>query len=314
MSLAQPIVSPRAMSGSDWLLLVVLSILWGGSFFFAKIAVAELPPLTIVLGRVAIAAAALHLLIVATGQCMPADLRLWRDLAIMGLLNNAIPFSLIFWGQKEIASGLASILNATTPLFTVLVAHLLTRDEKASLLKLLGVLLGMAGVTLMIGLDLAAGFGSHLVSELAVLAAALSYAFAGVFGRRFRGRPPLVIAAGQLTGSSALILPLALLVDRPWLLAWPGGGTWMALIGLALLSTALAYVIFFRILSRAGATNLLLVTFLIPVSALLLGIAFLRESVGVHQLLGMLLIGLGLAAIDGRLLRSVAQPEGTPGR
>lgn len=292
------------MSGSDWLLLIVLSIVWGGSFFFAKVAVAELPPLTIVLARVVIAAAALHLLVIVLGQRMPGDFALWRDFLLMGLLNNAIPFSLIFWGQKEIASGLASILNATTPLFTVLVAQAFTRDEKATPAKLVGVGLGLVGVALMIGLDLVSGFGSHLLSELAVLAAALSYAFAGVFGRRFRGRPPLVVAAGQLTGSSVLILPLALLIDRPWLGASPSLRVWAALIGLALLSTALAYVIFFRILGRAGATNLLLVTFLIPVSALLLGVAFLAESVTVHQLIGMLLIGLGLAVIDGRLVRA----------
>ncbi len=301
MSLASP--TARSLSGSDWLLLILLSVVWGGSFFFAKIAVAELPPLTIVLARVAIAAAALHLLLRVLGLRMPGDLSLWRDFLLMGLLNNAIPFSLIFWGQQEIASGLASILNATTPLFTVLVAHALTAEEKATPAKLVGVGLGLVGVALMIGLDLAGGLGAHLWSKLAVLAAALSYALAGVFGRRFRGRPPLVVAAGQLTGSSLLILPLALLIDRAWFLPMPSGGTWAALLGLALISTALAYVIFFRILSRAGATNLLLVTFLIPVSALMLGVGFLGERVSVHQLVGMLLIGLGLAAIDGRWRR-----------
>jgi drug/metabolite transporter (DMT)-like permease len=291
------------MSGSDWLLLVLLSIVWGGSFFFAKIAVAALPPLSIVLARVAIAAAALHLLRLALGQRMAGDAALWRDFLLMGLMNNAIPFSLIFWGQKEIASGLASILNATTPLFTVLVAHLLTAEEKATPAKLCGVLFGLLGVALMLGLDFAGGLGDHLWSELAVLAAALSYAFAGVFGRRFRGYPPLTVAAGQLTGSSILILPLALLVDRPWTLPMPGAGTFAALTGLALVSTAFAYVIFFRILARAGATNLLLVTFLIPVSALLLGIGFLGETLSLHHLGGMALIGLGLAAIDGRWRR-----------
>jgi drug/metabolite transporter (DMT)-like permease len=295
----------RTMSGSDWLLLVLLSVIWGGGFVLAKIAVAELPPLSIVLGRVVIAAATLHLLVLATGQRMPGDLRLWRDFLIMGLLNNAIPFSLIFWGQKEIGSGLAAILNAATPLFTVLVAHAFTADEKATPAKLGGVVLGIIGVTLMIGLDFAGGLGTHLLSELAVIGATISYAFAGVFGRRFRGRPPLVVAAGQLTGSSALILPLALIVDHPWTLPMPSTGTIAAIIGLALLSTALAYVIFFRILARAGATNLLLVTFLIPVSALMLGIAFLGETLGAHQFAGMLLIGLGLAAIDGRPLRKL---------
>jgi drug/metabolite transporter (DMT)-like permease len=302
---SRAVPAARSLSGSDWLLLILLSVVWGGSFFFAKIAVAELPPLSIVLARVALAAAALHLLLRATGQRMPGDLLLWRDFLLMGLLNNAIPFSLIFWGQQEIASGLASILNATTPLFTVLVAHAGTRDEKATPAKLLGVALGIGGVALMIGLDRVAGFGGHLARELAVLAAALSYACAGVFGRRFKGRPPLVVAAGQLTGSAILILPAALLIDRPWTLPLPSSGTLAALIGLALLSTALAYVIFFRILARAGATNLLLVTFLIPVSALLLGVAFLSERVTGHQLLGMLLIGLGLAVIDGRWRRMI---------
>jgi len=295
------------MSGSDWVLLIVLSILWGGSFFFAKVAVAQLPPLTIVLGRVVIAALALHILIVATGQRMPRDQKLWRDFLIMGLLNNAIPFSLIFWGQQEIASGLAAILNATTPLFTVLVANIFTAEEKVTPAKLCGVALGILGVALMIGLDATSGLGNHLIPELAVVAAAISYAFAGVFGRRFRGRPPLIVAAGQLTGSSALMLPLALLVDRPWSLATPGTATCAAVIGLALLSTSLAYVIYFRILGRAGATNLLLVTFLIPVSALLLGIAFLGETLNPHHLIGMALIGLGLAAIDGRPLRLIAR-------
>ena len=302
-----PMQPVRTMSGSDWLLLILLSIIWGGGFVLGKVAVAEVPPFSLVLGRVVIAALTLHLLVLATGQRMPGNLSLWRDFLIMGLLNNAIPFSLIFWGQKEIGSGLASILNATTPLFTVLVANALTGDEKATPTKLAGVGLGIIGVALMIGLDVAAGFGSHLLSELAVLAAAISYAFAGVFGRRFRGRPPLVIAAGQLTGSSTLILPMALIVDRPWDLMMPSVAAWSAIIGLALLSTALAYVIFFRILARAGATNLLLVTFLIPVSALLLGIIFLSEAVSAHQLLGMLLIGLGLAVIDGRLVRRISR-------
>src|SRR5581483_1079832 len=302
---APAIPATRVMSGSDWLLLIVLSMLWGGSFFFAKVAVGELPPLSLVLGRVAIAALALHLLVLASGRRMPGDLRLWRDFVVMGLLNNAIPFSLIFWGQKEIASGLASILNATTPLFTVLVAHGLTREEKATPAKLLGVALGLAGVALMIGLDVASGLGAHLLAEIAVLGAAISYAFAGVFGRRFRGQPPLIVATGQLTGSAVLILPLTLIVDRPWTLAMPSLATIGAVVGLALLCTALAYLIFFRILARAGATNLLLVTFLIPVSALMLGIAFLGEALNLHHLIGMALIASGLAAIDGRPLRLI---------
>ena len=295
--------SPKHMSPGDWALLITLSVIWGGSFFFAKVAVSEVPPLTIVLGRVGIAAVALHLVLQATGIGMKVDARTWRDFLVMGLLNNAVPFSLIFWGQKDIGSGLASILNATTPLFTVIVAHVLTRDERATPLKMLGVALGIGGVAAMIGLDLLSGLESHVASELAVVGAAVSYAFASIFGRRFKGRPSLQVATGQLTGSSLLILPMALLIDHPWSLAMPSAASLGSILGLALLCTALAYVIFFRILARAGATNLMLVTFLVPVSALALGIAFLGETVTAHHLIGMGMIGLGLAAIDGRPVR-----------
>ena len=293
--------APR-MAAQDWALLVTLSLIWGGGFILAKIAVAEVPPLTVALLRVALAAMTLHLVRIALRVPAPGDLRFWRDVFIMGLLNNAIPFSLIFWGQQAIGAGLASILNATTPLFTVLVAHAFTADERAGPAKILGVLAGMAGVAVMIGSDVTAGLGGHLWAELAVLAAALSYGFAGVFGRRFRDRPPLVVASGQLTGSTCLLLPV-LLLDQPWTLATPSLRALGAIIALALFSTALAYVIFFRILRRAGSTNLSLVTLLIPLSALFLGVLFLGEVIEPHHLTGMGLIGSGLVVLDGRLWR-----------
>ena len=194
------------MSAVDWLMLVGLSVLWGGSFFFAKIAVGELPPLTVALGRVAIAAALLVVLARATGVALPDR---WRPFLVMGLLNNALPFSLIFWGQTHIPSGLAAILNATTPLFTVLVAHFATADEKLTPARLAGVAAGFAGVVVMIGPDLLRELGADVVAQLACLAAAVSYAFAGVYGRRFRGEPALRVAAGQLVASSALLAPIA---------------------------------------------------------------------------------------------------------
>ncbi len=294
--------APR-MAAQDWAFLVLLSLLWGGSFFFAKIAVADVSPLTVALCRVALAALALHLVRVGFGIILPRNLEFWRDVFIMGLLNNAIPFSLIFWGQREIGAGLASILNATTPLFTVIVAHVFTTDERAGLFKVAGVLSGMAGVAVMIGSDVVGGLGNHLWAELAVLGAALSYGFAGVFGRRFRERPPLVVASGQLTGSTCLLMLPVLLIDMPWRQTLPGWHAMAAIVGLALLSTALAYVIFFRILRRAGSTNLSLVTLLIPVSALLLGSVFLGERIEAHHLAGMGLIGFGLLLLDGRLFR-----------
>jgi drug/metabolite transporter (DMT)-like permease len=181
----------------------------------------------------------------------------------MATLNNVVRFSLILWGQTRIASGLAAILNACAPLFTAVLAHFLTADERLTPRRMTGVLLGLAGVVLMIGPDSLSGLGRDVMAQLAVLAAGVSYACAGILGRRFAGTPPLVTATGQVTASTLLILPLALAVDRPWTLTVPGTRVWLALLGLAIISTALGYVVYFRILATAGATNLLLVTLLI---------------------------------------------------
>ena len=291
------------MGASEWVLLLILSVLWGGSFFFVGVAVKALPPFTIVALRVGLAAVVLNIVVRATGLRMPTDRRLWGAFFGMGLLNNMIPFCLIVWGQTHIASGLASIFNATTPLFTVIVAHAFTKDEKISGGRLGGILIGFIGVAVIIGLDSLGGLGTNTLAQFAVLVAALSYAFAGVYGRRFKsmGVAPLVTATGQVTASTILLTPLALVVDQPWTLTMPGVGVWSAIVGLALVSTALAYIIYFRILATAGATNLLLVTFLIPVSAILLGVFFLGEQLTDKDLAGMVLICFGLAAIDGRL-------------
>ncbi len=290
----------RPMSAREWYLLLTLTLLWGGSFFFTGIAVKELPPFTLVLARVGLATLLLQGAILVLGRRPPW--RHWPAFLVMGLLNNAIPFSLIVWGQTSIASGLAAILNATTPLFTVLIAHAVTTDEKLTGPRLVGCGLGFAGVALMLGPDLG-HMGDDLWPQLAVLAGAVSYACAGVWGRRFaaRGLAPVETAAGQVTASSLLLLPLVLLLDRPWTLALPGPEAWAAIAGLALLSTALGYVVYFRLLASAGATNLLLVTLLMPLLAVWLGIAFLGESLGTVHLAGMALIAAGLAAIDGRL-------------
>jgi len=290
----------------DWGLLIALSVLWGGSFFFVGVAVAGLPPFTIVVLRVGLAALALWAFLRATGRRMPAGLSVWSAFLVMGFLNNAVPFTLIVWGQTQIASGLASILNATTPMFTVIVAHAATRDEKLSAARLAGVAAGFAGVVLMIGPAALGGLGGDVLPQLAVLAAALSYAFAGVFGRRFRamGIGPVRTAAGQVTASTVLLLPAALIVERPWALPVPGAEVWAAVVALALLSTALAYILYFRILAASGATNLLLVTLLIPVTAILLGALVLGERLEPEHFIGMALIALGLAVLDGRPVRA----------
>lgn len=292
------------MSLRVWIWLLSLSVLWGGSFFFAKVAVGELRPLTVVFARVALAALALNLVLSLTGRSLFRRGTPWPAFIAMGLLNNMIPFSLIFWGQTQIASGLASILNATTPLFTLVVAHFATRDERMDGAKVAALLTGFAGVTVLVGPDLLVGDQSGFMGQLACLAAALSYAFAGVYGRRFQTMEvaPMQAAAGQVTASAMLILPFMLMIDQPWSLPAPPSVTaWAALAGLALLSTALAYVLYFRILAAAGATNLLLVTFLIPVTAILLGTAVLGEHLAPRHFAGMALIGIGLAVLDGRI-------------
>lgn len=301
---------------SDWTLLLALGLLWGGSFFFAAVALAELPPLTIVLCRVGLAAGFLWLLVPVLGRRLPRDGASWRAFFVMGALNNAVPFSLVVWGQSHIASGLAAILNAMTPLFTVVLAHLVTSDERLTAGKLAGVLLGLAGVVVVVGPDALGGLGAGVASELAVLAAALCYAAAALYGRRFRrmALAPLIAATGQLTGAAALMLPVALVLDRPWLLPLPGLVTSGALLAAALFCTALGYVLYFRLLASAGATNLLLVTFLIPVSAILLGVLILGEQLAPRHFLGMAAIALGLATIDGRLLSRAHARKSLPPR
>ena len=301
-------MATRPMTSVEWGLLLVLSLLWGGSFLFNGILVRELPPLTIVTARVALAAIALWTIVRLSGHAVPRSREAWFGFFGMGVLNNIIPFSLIVWGQTHIASGLASILNATTPLFAVIVAHVLTQDEKMTGSRLLGVLVGFLGVALMIGPSVLSDLGTNVLAQLAVLGAAFSYSLAGIFGRRFRrmGLPPLLPAAGQVTASALLMLPVALVVDRPWTLAMPSGEAWAALLGLAFLATALAYVIFFRILATAGATNLLRVTCLIAVSAIVLGALVLGEVLAPKHFAGMALIAVGLAAIDGRLFKVFA--------
>lgn len=290
------------MRSGDWVRLLTLSVLWGGSFFFVGVAVHAIPPLTLVTLRVGLAALALWALAPLLGLTLPRGVRVWGAFLAMGLLNNALPFTLIVWGQTQIASGLAAILNAATPLFTVLVAGALLPDERATPVKLAGVVIGLFGVAVMIGPEALSGLGGAVLAQLAVVGATLSYAFAGVYGRRFRAMNvyPIATAAGQTTCSALVLAPLALIVEQPLSLPMPDGTVWASVAGLALLSTSLAYILYFQILSSAGATNLLLVTFLVPVSALWLGVSFLGEALEPLHLAGMAIIGLGLAAIDGR--------------
>ncbi len=293
----------RAMTFAEWALLLLLSLLWGGSFFFIGVAVKELPPLTIVMARVSLAAVLLWLTAPLTGLS-PARIRANAPaLAVLGFANNALPFTLIVWGQTHLASGLASILNATTPVITVIAAHFLTANERLNAHKLAGALCGFLGVAWMIGPDLARGLADNVAAELAALGAALSYALASIFARRFRGLglAPIDVAGGQVAASSLMLVPLAFAVDRPWELSAPSLAATGAVIAIASLSTALAYIVYFRILAGAGATNVVLVTLLAPATSILLGAGILGERLAARHFAGLALIAVGLAFIDGRL-------------
>jgi drug/metabolite transporter (DMT)-like permease len=307
------------MNAKDWGRLLTLSLLWGGTYMLGAIALKGWPagegdgvtPLVLVWLRVTIAAVTLFLISKAFGVKMPRDRKVWVAFFGMGLLNNVIPFSLIFWGQSQmpasVAAGLASILNATTPLFTLLVAHTFTKDERITAPKIVGVVLGLFGVAVMIGLDILSGLGAGALGQIACLTAALVYAFSSLYGRRFKAMAvtPMQTALGQLTASSAIMLVIVSVFNQPWNIFLPGAIPFASIMAMGVFSTALAYILFFQILSSAGATNLMLVTFLIPVSAIALGIIVLGEVLKVQHLVGVVFIGLGLAAIDGRLWRKL---------
>jgi drug/metabolite transporter (DMT)-like permease len=295
-------IGNHRMGPAEWGFLFALAFLWSGVFFLTKVALSEMRPFTVVVLRLGIGAVILHIAILASGLRMPTSLRTWVAFFGMGALNNLIPFCLIAWGQTQIASGLAAILNATTPLFAVLLAHVSTHDERITPDRLGGVLLGVVGVIVMIGPGAANGLTTNVLGQVAILGAAFCYACAGIFGRRFRRLPPMVTATGQVTTGAVMVLPLALFIDRPWAQPMPGIEAWAAVASAAVFCTALGYALYFRILATAGATNLLLVTLLMPVGAVFLGIAILGEQFHAGDFVGMALIGLGLMAIDGRLL------------
>ena len=300
------------MSAQTWGLLALLGMIWGGSFFFARVAIAHVPPATLVLLRVGIAALALHIYVAGRFGIYATLKERWREFLLLGLINNAVPHMLIFLGQTQIGAGLASILNATTPIFTVLIANRFTQDEKLSSQKIAGCLIGLLGTAVLIGPRALAPFtgdsGPPLWALVLPVLAAVSYGFAATYGKRFRGIAPPVIAAGQLTASTLLMLPVSFALDTPWQLALPPLSAILAVAALALVSTAYGYILFFRIMAEAGATNTSLVTLLVPPSAILAGMLFLGEELTPLGMLGMALVLIGLIALDGRLFARFRRP------
>ncbi len=293
------------MSMTDIAMLVTLSIIWGGSFFFIEILVDYLPPLTIVTTRVGLASLMFWGIIFVQKLPIPKTRQHWLALAVLGLIGNALPFCLIAWGQTQISSGLASIFNATTPFFTVIVAGTFLVDEPLIRRKLLGIGFGILGTIVLIGPEALGGMTGSVFGQLAVIVASISYAFASVYSRRFKewGVSPLMVATGQVTMATLILLPLTIMTDSPWEQAAIPLAAVGAMMGLALLSTVVAFILFFRIIASAGATNATLVTFLIPISAILLGVTFLDETFTKLEFVGMALIGFGLLVMDGRLIQ-----------
>jgi drug/metabolite transporter (DMT)-like permease len=291
------------LSGRDWRLLIGLSLCWGSSFLFFRTLSAALPPFTVALSRVGVAALILNLIMLVLGKRMPTDWKLWRRFAVMGFLTCVATFSLTAWALRAIESGLGSILNAATPISSVLLAHVLTSNEKLTPQRLLGVAAGVTGVVILIGPSALRHLGgAETGAQLAVLAATVFAALGSIYGRRFGDLPPLTLATGQLTAAAAIMLPLVLIFDRPWTLEPPTPFLWLNILGFAVICSVIAYILFFKLLASAGATNLQLVTFLIPIIALFLGWWVLGEALDPHAYAGMAVIGLGLVLIDGRLV------------
>ncbi|MEM8744034.1 MAG: DMT family transporter [Pseudomonadota bacterium] len=292
------------MATSDWLRLLLLSLLWGCAFFFIEIALEDSGPLTIVLVRVGGAGLALLIYCLARGIPIGLEPRTFGQIAMLAVVACALPFTLIATGQIWITSGLTAILIASTPFFTVLLGHLWGRMEPATPTKIGGVLIGMLGVAILMGSDVLTGLSGTLPGQLAVLAAAFSYAIGALYGRRFRDIRPSLISTWMLIFAALMLAPLAFLFETPFD-PLPDVPALAALAALALLSTALAFLLYFRILASAGATNAMLVTFVQPPVAILLGVLFLKEAFLPHHFAGMVLIFVGLALVDGRVVRLV---------
>ncbi|GAB2190563.1 DMT family transporter [Sessilibacter sp. MAH2] len=299
-----PHVQPMTLQ--QWSILVSLSIIWGSSFFFVEIIVKEIPPITLVALRVLLAAIILSLLLFIKKTPLTLNKTTIYIFSVMGLLNSVLPYVLIAWGQQYISSGLAATLNASTPIFSVIAAHFFTSDEKITTNKLTGVVIGFLGVVVMLS-DSINESENLIIGKIAVILAAICYATGAIFSKKANHNniTPLQTATGQMTASAIFLTPMAFVFESPWTLSPPSLLTWGSMAGLVLFSSVLAYILFFQLLTKTGATNLLLVAFLIPVSSIALGVLFLNEILTTKHLLGMLCIGVGLTILDGRATQAL---------
>ena len=303
-----------SMSLRTWAMLGLLSLMWGCSFPFVKVALGGVTPLTLVMLRVVIAVVALTPVLFFSPEGFPRGARVWAAFLAIGALNNVIPWSLSVWAQQSMTASLAAIINAATPLFSVLLAPFFLVDERLRANRLAGVIVGFAGVAVLIGPGALGHGAGGILPELALLAATVAYAFGGIVGRSYArlGLTPLQSAHGQLAASSVMIAPLALIVEQPWTAPLPTPTQIACVLALGVMSTAVAFILFFRILARAGATIALLVTLLVPVTAFIVGAIFLGEPLEPRNFAGLAFIALGLGLIDGRPMRYLRERLFTP--
>ena len=278
------------------MLLLALATLWGASYSFIRVGVETIPPVTLIAARTIIAAALLLAVMAVRHIALPRDAVSWRNFLVQAMLNSVIPFTLIAWGQQVVEAGLATILNSTAPIFTFLLTWGLTRHEPATARKLIGVIAGLAGVALIVGVQALGGLGRELWSQLAIVAATVCYAGAAIFGRSFSGFAPIVPAAGSMLCGAAILIPLSLLLDRPWTLA-PSTSSLLALAGLSVFSTALAFLIYFRLLNSLGSVGTTAQAYLRVPIGVAIGVAFLGESLGATAWAGLVCVVIGVAAM-----------------
>jgi drug/metabolite transporter (DMT)-like permease len=299
--------TPR-LDATGWTLIAILSVLWGGSFILIELGLRSFPPMTLVFLRLALAVPPMWIAMRFMGQHLPSSPRIWAALTIVGAINCAFPFMLFFWGQQYLDSGYASILNATTPLWGVFAAHFLTKDEKATPMRILGVLVGLAGILVMVGPQAMRGLSHNLLAQIACLGSTVFYSFAAIYSRRLSRQKltPMAIATGQTLTGALIMIPFMLLIDQPWTLAMPSLASTLATVALAVFATGLAYGFYFQLIDRAGAANAMLVAFVIPILAVILGIAFLNEALSGGQVIGAGLIAFSLIILDGRAIARLA--------
>jgi drug/metabolite transporter (DMT)-like permease len=280
----------------EYVLLLVLATLWGASYALIKIGVETIPPVTLIAGRTLIAAALLLAIMHWRGLRLPRDAETWRRFLIQACLNSAIPFTLIAWGEQRVDAGLATVLNSTAPIFVFLLTAAITRHEPVTMRKLFGVISGMAGVCLIIGAEALSGFSEQLLAPLAIVVAAVCYAGAAIFGKTFKDLDPILPAVGSLSCGAAILVPACLLIDKPWTLM-PSRDSMLALIGLSVFSTALALVIYFRLVHTLGSVGVTSQAYLRVPIGVAIGVVFLGEQLTLVALLGLACVVAGVAAM-----------------